>query len=691
MTKEEFKILMTSDTGKAIPDILKVDQALSDLGKNAQEAAQALGFTGNAIDNASGKFVLLNKAMLGSSNEMRAFITQAKLGEISFTKYSTSAGVATKATQQLSKMAVNANGALMGFNNIIRDSPYGIVGVGNNIQQLNDAFVQMVKQTGSVKAAMAGLFGSIFSPAGLLTIGLSTATTLWTLYSQSQQRAASESKKAADAIHDVASAFLEGSQNAVKETAQLDNLYKAATNVAVPMSTRVEIVKELQKQYPSYFGNLSQEEILAGKATEAYNKLKDSLIAVARSKAIQDAVTKNQSELLELEQQRATLADQRLKMIAQIQKAEDQLRRPQGSAGTGGAGAAGFAQIATSAANSLDELTKKVQENETAQTTLQKRNEELNAANEQLIKTFGAAGAGISDFTKKSGKDVKTIADVLKELDQEITAVNTKFAATGGTAQEIGKELQNAYEKALEALSKLGVSIDGEIFNKIKKEIERIQGFLKSPDIQKEPITVPIVARPVFQLTKGGLTPIKGLTDQFRPILDDLTKQLNKTIEEALEGLTFNVADALGSALVTGDFANVAKAFASSIGSFMQSTGRALIEQGIALEAFKNALKSLSGVQAIAAGVALVAAGAAFKATVSKGIPAFATGGITNGPMLALVGDNPGGREAIVPSQDWREAFGGQRQEGGFVAEARFSRGDLLLLVKQALREEGRM
>lgn len=30
-------------------------------------------------------------------------------------------------------------------------------------------------------------------------------------------------------------------------------------------------------------------------------------------------------------------------------------------------------------------------------------------------------------------------------------------------------------------------------------------------------------------------------------------------------------------------------------------------------------------------------------------IPTFATGGITNGPTLAMVGDNPGGREAIVP------------------------------------------
>lgn len=701
MTQEEFKIVMTSEVDKALANMKTAEKMFDDFTATTNRATTALGGVGAAADKTSGKFVLLNKALLGSSNEMRAFITQAKLGEISFTKYGTSAGVAVKATQDLSKMAVNANGALMGFNNIIRDAPFGIIGIGNNIQQLNDSLVQMVKQTGSVKAAMTGLFGSIFSPAGILTVGLSAATTLWTLYSQRQQKAASEAKAAADAIHDVASAFLEGSQNAVKETAQLDNLYKAATNVTIPMATRINIVKELQKEYPSYFGNLSQEEILAGKATDAYNKLKDSLIAVARSKAIQDAVTKNQSELLELEQQRATLASQRLQLIARIQKAEDQIRQPQGSGGTGGAGAVGFAQIATSAQNSLDGLTKKVQENEAAQAALQKRNEELSAANEELIKTFGAAGAGIEDTTKKAGKHIKTIADVLKELNQEITAVNTKFAATGGTAQEIGKELQNAYEKALEALSKLGVSVDDNIFKNIKSEIERIQDYIKQPSFQREPVTIPIVAKPVFEIPRGDTTVLKGLNDSFDRVFNELNGRLivsAKEIQDTLVNAFSNMGDAIGSALSSGGgFSNVILGFSNLISGILSKAGDEMIKLGVQMLAIKKAITFSfnNPALAIAAGIAAKAAASLIKsnaqASITASVPAFAQGGITNGPTLALVGDNPGGREAIVPSQDWREAFGGQRQEGGYIAEARFSRGDLLLLIKQALREEGRL
>lgn len=40
-------------------------------------------------------------------------------------------------------------------------------------------------------------------------------------------------------------------------------------------------------------------------------------------------------------------------------------------------------------------------------------------------------------------------------------------------------------------------------------------------------------------------------------------------------------------------------------------------------------------------------------------IPALARGGITTGPTLALIGDNPGGREAVVPLDKYPNALGG--------------------------------
>ena len=45
-------------------------------------------------------------------------------------------------------------------------------------------------------------------------------------------------------------------------------------------------------------------------------------------------------------------------------------------------------------------------------------------------------------------------------------------------------------------------------------------------------------------------------------------------------------------------------------------------------------------------------------------IPKFAEGGITSGPTLAMVGDNPSGREAIIPLEKMGQIFGGM-QGGG--------------------------
>ncbi|MFQ8803460.1 MAG: hypothetical protein ACLR8S_15885 [Paraprevotella clara] len=59
---------------------------------------------------------------------------------------------------------------------------------------------------------------------------------------------------------------------------------------------------ELQRIYPEYFGNLSEEEILAGKASDAYIRLSNSIIAASRARAAQDMIVKQQQAVLENEQ-----------------------------------------------------------------------------------------------------------------------------------------------------------------------------------------------------------------------------------------------------------------------------------------------------------------------------------------------------------------------------------------------------
>ena len=80
-------------------------------------------------------------------------------------------------------------------------------------------------------------------------------------------------------------------ENTAKQTASLSTLYSIATDVTRSMYARTNAVKELQKEFPDYFKNISQENILNGNAKSAYDSLTNSLIATALAKAQLDKIT----------------------------------------------------------------------------------------------------------------------------------------------------------------------------------------------------------------------------------------------------------------------------------------------------------------------------------------------------------------------------------------------------------------
>ena len=88
-----------------------------------------------------------------------------------------------------------------------------------------------------------------------------------------------------------------------KEISRLDALYKAATDEAKSKDERKKAADRLQALYPDYFKNLSTEEIMVGNAKIAYDKLRNSIIEVARARAAAAKIEENEKQLLTLEQQ----------------------------------------------------------------------------------------------------------------------------------------------------------------------------------------------------------------------------------------------------------------------------------------------------------------------------------------------------------------------------------------------------
>src|SRR5690606_12696427 len=64
------------------------------------------------------------------------------------------------------------------------------------------------------------------------------------------------------ATEDLNKARQEGAKSAATEITNLDKLYKVATNAALSIEQRTAAVRTLQKEYPSFFANMSTELIM---------------------------------------------------------------------------------------------------------------------------------------------------------------------------------------------------------------------------------------------------------------------------------------------------------------------------------------------------------------------------------------------------------------------------------------------
>lgn len=88
--------------------------------------------------------------------------------------------------------------------------------------------------------------------------------------------------RSAEAFH---ATMLEGRRNAQSEVVKLNLLYRAATDNARAMNERLEATKRLKNEYPDYFKNLSDEQIMVGKAGDAYKSLVANIYEYAKAQA----------------------------------------------------------------------------------------------------------------------------------------------------------------------------------------------------------------------------------------------------------------------------------------------------------------------------------------------------------------------------------------------------------------------
>lgn len=214
---------------------------------------------------------------------------------------------------------------------------------------------------------------------------------------------------AAESQRIVSDAMMQGAKDAQREKVQLDLLYKAATDVTKPMEERRKAVDELQRIYPSYLGNMRDEDILAGNAADAYKILSDELLRAAKAKAAMNKITENQEKLLELEPQYANAQKERERAQQELNDADQRARQYADShdaVSTNAQVLQSYAQQSMNAAQALSAA-------QEAEDELKAQIDTLNAANKELAKmvttedVITATGGGNDGGKGKKGKTGK--------------------------------------------------------------------------------------------------------------------------------------------------------------------------------------------------------------------------------------------------------------------------------------------
>ena len=418
-----------------------------------------------------------------------------------------------------------------------------------------------------------------------------------------------------------------GAQNAQEELTKLKLLYQASQDITRPMAERKRAVDELKKSYPKYLGNLTEEEILTGKAAPHYKNLTNAIVSSAQARAAQDKIVEYAKKEIENEALLTELYAKREQMVSRLTK-EQQLLTDLSRTGEAQEFQVGIVSVVQGKVDAIDKDIAR----------LKNENEDILKLQKDLAK-----GIKVEDITfdsseneKNTNKNLATIGGLINKIN-ELKEVQLKASEEQAIALE--KEIC-LYEERLNLVNK--TIIAGAEGNLSKGSTE----LLKAPNIQA--MDVPAIEFPLKIDEKSYQRVQQKIRESGYVFVKEAqitARQMSGILSNSIQGFM----EGFGEAVASGNGLEILRSFLLSLMDMLQQFGSALIAAGMASEALKAI--AWSGIGGIIAGSALIAATAAAKAALQN-ITAFAAGGIVSGPTLALVGEYSGASnnpEVIAP------------------------------------------
>ena len=542
--------------------------------------------------------------------------------------------------RELPSLAISANTFFLAISNnlpILADSI-------SAARKENEAMIASGQKATPVWKQVAS---SLFSWQTALVLGV-TALSMYATDIVAAISSQSSFKKSVDstalAMKQLNSAREKGVQDAQQELTSLNVLYSASMDDARSKEERLSAVKQLKAEYPDYFKNLSNESIMAGQASEAYDRLAKSLTDAAIARASMDKMTENATKILDLR-------DQEKELTKELENAQNWLSQFQKSTIQTQADSQSFAYAAskvTTLKNSLQSVRDEITS--------------LNTANKELSSNINVSSllGGKQGSSKEVNKNLETIGGITNKIN-ELKEAQSK--ASGQQQIDLEKEIQLWQEKLNLTQRAIAQGAIGNLGNSQYKDL--IQSELKS-------VSVPETVKIPVEFDQNTLKrSFRIMQVQFSDSIKEL-EITGKQIGGILTGSIQSFAQNFGQALASGDGIEVFKSLLISVMDMLQQFGAALIAAGVATEAFKSLFAN--PIAGIIAGTALIATAAAAKAALQNATT-FADGGIVSGPTYALVGEYSGASnnpEVIAPFSKFKSMIEPMFTDSGMSGEVRF-------------------
>lgn len=513
----------------------------------------------------------------GSLNQLRAQLVQLKAEAANFDLNSKEFAEASARINELNGKIMKAEAAMgdhrrnvgnyaSAFNNlgfqvqqVARELPSLTMGpqqffvaISNNLPMLADAYAETIAnnkklreenlklaadQQKQVIPAWKQMLKSILSWQTAIVVGI----TLLITYGKEIGEFISglfKGKKAIDAIslstEQYQNAIDNANKSAADELSTLKLLYNAATDSQRPMNERIAVVKELQRLYPNYLDNMSQEEIMAGQASIQYQNLATHILEVAKAKAVQDKISENQAKILELEIEEA-------EQLAQIEATQANIERQRTAINSGGT-----SDIIVAYQKQLSLTEKRLKREQESLVVIQQSKQALEDTSAQLANKISVSDLIVEQPEPLGANSVSTRLSEKRRAELELLEAQAQQEAA--IQEQIYKDEERAYADRLDAFEKFKEAQQKVLDAQYTASREELDARLSGGDIDKDTYDAVLSS-----LDFANSEAFRELTDEqqqvgkelMEAIAEGMMSETTRAVEQSVQDLDSKMQDEL--------------------------------------------------------------------------------------------------------------------------------------------------